>query len=215
MAAESMKNKRDRASKIHQYLAGAYPDATVPLSFSNAYELLVATILAAQCTDAKVNEVTPALFGRFPTAEKLAKARTSTLERMIRPTGFFRSKSKSIRCAARAIVERHAGEVPRTMEEMLALPGVARKTANVVLQSHGVTSGVVVDTHNVRLTNRLGFVETKDPVEIERFWLAAADRRDWSRVGHLLYSHGQAVCRARKPRHSECVVEDICPSRGI
>lgn len=205
--------ERERAREALRRLKHEYPDARVMLTHDDAWQLLVATILSAQCTDAKVNEVTPGLFARFGSPEKLARANIRTLQKMIRPTGFFRSKSKSIREASRAIVERFGGEVPRTMAEMLTLPGVARKTANVVLGSAlGVPSGVVVDTHNIRLSNRLGFVETTDPVRIERFWLAAADRKDWPLVGHLLYCHGQQVCPAKRPRHEECIVRDLCPS---
>ena len=211
--AEITQPERVRAREVLRRLGKEYTDARVMLDCDNPWQLLVATILAAQCTDAKVNEVTPELFRRFGSPEKLARANIRTLQKIVRPTGFFRNKSKSIREASRAIVERFGGEVPRTMGEMLTLPGVARKTANVVLGSAlGVPSGVVVDTHNVRLSNRLGFVETTDPVEIERFWLAAADRKDWPLVGHLLYFHGQQVCPARKPRHAECVVRDLCPS---
>lgn len=211
--AEIAQSQRERAREVLGRLRREYPDARVMLSHDNPWQLLVATILAAQCTDAKVNEVTPELFARFPSPEKLARANLRTLQRIIRPTGFFRNKSKSIREASRAIVERFGGEVPRTMAEILTLPGVARKTANVVLGGAlGLPSGVVVDTHNIRLSNRLGFVDTTDPVRIEQFWLAAAARKDWPVVGHLLYFHGQRVCPAKKPRHDECVVRDLCPS---
>jgi len=204
---------RERAGEILRRLKREYPDARVMLAHDDPWQLLVATILSAQCTDAKVNEVTPGLFARFGSPEKLARANIRTLQKMIRPTGFFRNKSKSVRESSRAIVERFGGKVPRTMAEMLTLPGVARKTANVVLGSAlGVPSGVVVDTHNIRLTNRLGFVDTTDPLRIERFWLAAADRKDWPVVGHLLYCHGQRVCPAKKPNHDGCVVRDLCPS---
>ncbi len=205
--------ERDRAREVVRRLGKEYPGAGVMLNHRNPWQLLISTILAAQCTDAKVNEVTPELFKRFPTPKALAAADVRTLERIIHPTGFFRNKSKSIKNASRAIVERFGGKLPRTMEEMLTLPGVARKTANVVLtDALGVNSGVVVDTHNIRLSGRLGFVKTADPVEIERFWIAAAERKDWPVVGHLLYSHGQQVC-GRKPRCGECVVSDLCPSR--
>ena len=211
--AEIAQSERERAREVLRRLKREYPDARVMLTHDNAWQLLVATILSAQCTDAKVNEVTPGLFARFPTPEKLARANIRTLQKMIRPTGFFRNKSKSVKASSRAIVERFGGEVPRTMAEMLTLPGVARKTANVVLGSAlDVPSGVVVDTHNIRLTNRLGFVDTTDPLKIERFWLAAAEREDWPLVGHLLYCHGQRVCPAKKPNHDGCVVRDLCPS---
>ena len=206
--------ERDRAREVVRRLKKAYPDARVMLEWGgDPWRLLVATILAAQCTDAKVNEVTPGLFARFPTPEKMSKARLPALEKIIRPTGFFRNKSKSVKGASAAIVERFGGKLPRTMAEMLTLPGVARKTANVVLgNALGVNSGIVVDTHNVRLSNRLGFVKTTDPLKIEQFWLAGAERADWPLVGHLLYSHGQRVCTARKPDHAACCLRDICPS---
>ena len=185
-------DERDRARLVIRRLKAAHPEARVMLHHRNPWQLLISTSLAAQCTDAKVNEVAPALFERFPTPEAMAKARLPTLERIVRPTGFFRNKSKSIRNASRVIVERFGGKLPRTMREMLTLPGVARKTANVVLSNAlGVNSGVVVDTHNIRLSNRLGFVKTTDPLKIESFWLAAAEKRDWPLVGHLLYCHGQ------------------------
>ena len=208
--------ERERAREVIRRLKKEYPDARVMLGHRDPWELLIATILAAQCTDAKVNEVTPELFRRFPTPERLARADVRTIEKIVRPTGFFRNKSKSIRNASRAITERHGGEVPRTMEELLSLPGVARKTANVVLgNALGVTSGVVVDTHNVRLTNRLRFVDTTDAVEIERFWIAAAERSEWPKVGHLLYFHGQRVCTARRPDHEACVIVEVCPYAGV
>jgi len=212
--AEISPAERDRARQVVRRLKKAYPDARVMLEHDgDPWRLLVATILAAQCTDAKVNEISPGLFERFPTPEKMSKARLPTLEKIIRPTGFFRNKSKSIKNASAAIVGRFGGRLPLTMEGMLSLPGVARKTANVVLANAlGVNSGVVVDTHNIRLSGRLGFVDTTDPLKIEQFWLAGAARRDWSLVGHLLYSHGQQVCTARKPDHAACVLKDICPS---
>jgi endonuclease-3 len=210
--AEISPGERDRARLVVRRLKAAYPDARVMLDHRDPWQLLIATILAAQCTDAKVNEVTPALFERFPTPEAMAKAGLPALERIVRPTGFFRNKSKSIRNSSRAVVERFGGKLPRTMREMLTLPGVARKTANVVLANAlGVNSGVVVDTHNIRLSNRLGFVKTTDPLRIESFWLAAAEKRNWPVVGHVLYCHGQQVC-GRKPRCPDCVVGDACPS---
>ncbi|MHC4250649.1 MAG: endonuclease III domain-containing protein [Planctomycetota bacterium] len=212
--AEIPSAERERAREVVRRLKEAYPDARVMLDWDgDPWRLLVATILAAQCTDAKVNETTPGLFAKFPTPEKMSKARLPTLEKIIRPTGFFRNKSKSVKGASQAIVERFGGELPRTMEDMLTLPGVARKTANVVLANAlGVNSGVVVDTHNVRLSGRLGFVKTTDALKIESFWLAGAAQDDWPLVGHLLYCHGQQVCTARKPDHAACCLRDICPS---
>lgn len=203
--------ERDRAREVIRRLRKRYPEARVMLDHRSPWQLLVSTILAAQCTDAKVNEVAPKLFERFPDPRAMAGADIRTLERIVRPTGFFRNKSRSIKSASRAIVERFGGKVPRTMAEMLTLPGVARKTANVVLSNAlGVNSGVVVDTHNVRLSGRLGFVETADALRIERFWIGAVERKDWPVVGHLLYFHGQQVC-GRRPNCPDCVVKDLCP----
>lgn len=208
--------KRRRAREAIERLKREYPDARVMLNHRNAWELLVATILAAQCTDAKVNEVTPALFEKFGTPEKMASARLSSLEKIIRPTGFFRNKSRSVKASSRIIVEEHGGTVPSTMEELLKLPGLGRKTANVILgNAFGKAEGVVVDTHNIRLSNLLGFVDTTDPVVIERFWTGALDRKDWNLSGHVLYAHGQKVCIARRARHDECVLRDICPSAAV
>jgi endonuclease-3 len=207
---------RRRARSVMRRLLKKYPDARVMLNYRNPWELMVATILAAQCTDAKVNEVTPALFRQFGTPRKMAGANLRTLQKLIRPTGFFRMKSKSVRGASRAIVERFGGEVPDTMADLLTLPGLGRKTANVILGNvFGKAEGVVVDTHNIRLSNLLGFVDTKDPVEIERFWTAALDRKNWTMCGHVLYAHGQRVCVARRPKHDACVVCDLCPSADL
>ena len=211
--AEVKASERKRAREAIRRLVREYPDAGVQLRFRNAWELMVATILAAQCTDKRVNEVTPDLFERYPVPQEMAKANLRTLEKLIRSTGFFRHKAKSIKGASRAIVEDFGGRVPGTMAELLTLPGLGRKTANVVLADGlGKVAGVVVDTHNIRLANLLGFVKTDDPVAIEKFWVAVLDRRRWNACGHVLYAHGQAVCIARRPRHDECVLRDICPA---
>jgi len=211
--AEISDAERLRAREVLRRLRKEYPRARVMLDHRDPWELLVATILAAQCTDARVNMVTPELFRRYPAPAKMAAAPLATLEKLVRSTGFFRNKAKALKGSAAAIVERHGGAVPRTMEEMLALPGVARKTANVVLMDgYGLTTGVVVDTHNLRLTGLLRFVREKDPAAVERFWMAALDRKDWNLLGHLLYDHGQRVCVARRPDHGACVLKDICPS---
>lgn len=204
---------RERAREVIRRLKVEHPDARIMLVYRNPWELAVATVLAAQCTDARVNEVTPALFARFGDPHAMAKADIRTLEKLVRPTGFFRNKARAIRELSRAVVERYGGELPRTMEELLSLPGMGRKTANVVLgNAFGEPAGVVVDTHNIRLSNMLGFVQTKDPIEIERFWISVLDRSDWTICGHLLYAHGQRVCIARRPRCEACVLADICPS---
>ena len=194
-------------------LGSEYPDATTALDWENPLELLVATILSAQTTDVRVNAVTPNLFARYPTAADLAAADPAELEEVIRPTGFFRNKAKSLRGMAGALVEDHGGEVPRTMGELVALPGVGRKTANVVLgNAFGVDEGVVVDTHVRRLSNRLGFAAESDPEKIERDLMQTVPRRDWTVFSHLLILHGRSVCKARKPACADCVVNDLCPS---
>ncbi len=197
-------------------LAAAYPDAECSLGHTSALELLVATILSAQCTDARVNLVTPEVFRRFPDAASLAKAPRGALEKVIRTTGFFNAKAKSIRGAAKAIVEKHGGEVPRTMEALRALPGVGRKTANVVLGSaFGAPDGVVVDTHVGRLARRLGWSAHDDPEKVERDLNVRIPRERWVWIGHALIQHGRRVCSARKPRCAGCPLEDLCPKRGV
>ena len=194
-------------------LKSEYPDATTALDWNDPLELLVATILSAQTTDVRVNAVTPTLFAKYPTAADYAGADPAELEEDIRPTGFFRNKAKSLRGMAGALVEDHGGEVPRTMDELVALPGVGRKTANVVLgNAFGIDEGVVVDTHVRRVSNRLGFTAHNDPEKIEQDLVQTVPRRDWTVFSHLLILHGRSVCKARKPACSDCVVNDLCPS---
>ena len=194
-------------------LRSAYPDARTALDWSNPLELLVATILSAQTTDVRVNSVTPDLFAKYPTAADLADADPTELEETIRPTGFFRNKAKSLQGMARALVEDHGGEVPPTMEDLVALPGVGRKTANVVLgNAFSIDEGVVVDTHVRRLSNRLGFTSHKDPEKIEKDLTETVPKRDWTVFSHLLILHGRSVCKARKPACGDCVINDLCPS---
>ncbi len=194
-------------------LKSAYPDARTALDWSNPLELLVATVLSAQTTDVRVNSVTPDLFAKYPTAADLADADPTELEETIRPTGFFRNKAKSLQGMARALVEDHGGEVPPTMEDLVALPGVGRKTANVVLgNAFGIDEGIVVDTHVRRLSNRLGFTTQSDPEKIERDLIQTVPKRDWTVFSHLLILHGRRVCKARKPACGDCVVNDLCPS---
>ena len=194
-------------------LESEYPDATTALDWENPLELLVATILSAQTTDVRVNAVTPNLFAKYPTAADYAAADPTELEEDIRPTGFFRNKAKSLRGMAGALVEDHGGEVPRTMDELVALPGVGRKTANVVLgNAFGIDEGVVVDTHVRRLSNRLGFTIENDPEKIEKDLMQAVPKRDWTVFSHLLILHGRSVCKARKPACADCIVNDLCPS---
>jgi endonuclease-3 len=210
---ESIAAKKARAAEIVRRLRAEYPDARCSLDHENAYQLLVATILSAQCTDERVNQVTPALFARYPTAEDLAAARQEELEELIRSTGFYRSKAKSLLGMANALVERHGGQVPDTMDALVELPGVGRKTANVVLgNAFGKAEGVVVDTHVTRLSNRLGLTRHKDPVKIEADLMELVPREDWTDLAHLFIYHGRAVCKAPKPRCGACVVADLCPS---
>lgn len=190
----------------------AYPRADCALAHRNPFELLIATILSAQCTDARVNEVTPVLFGRFPNAEALARAPLGEVETIIRSTGFFRQKALSLLATARRLVEKHRGEVPRSFEALLELRGVARKTANVVMgTAFGEATGVVVDTHVRRLSNRLGLTRESDPVKIERDLVKRLPRKDWIWYSHALISHGRAVCKAQSPRCPECVLRTLCP----
>ena len=194
-------------------LEKAYPDAKCALHHRDAYELLVATILSAQCTDVRVNLTTPALFQRYPDAPALAGADRGALETMIKSTGFFRNKAKSLAGMATAVVKDHGGLVPHTMEELTALPGVGRKTANVVLGNvFGINEGVVVDTHVARLAKLMGLTKETDPVKIERDLMALFPRDDWTLLSHLLIEHGRKICIANRPKCGECVVADRCPS---
>jgi len=203
----------ERAAEYYRRLSLAYPDAHCALNHRNAFQLVVATILSAQCTDVRVNMVTPALFAKYPNARALAGADRETLEDMIKSTGFFRSKTKSLLGMAQALVERHGGQVPRTMEELTALPGVGRKTANVVLgNAFGINDGIVVDTHVARLSKRLGLTKETDPVKIERDLMPLFPREEWTMLSHLLIEHGRTVCDARRPKCEQCVLNDLCPS---
>jgi len=205
--------ERERARKITARLKREYPEARCSLNFKSPLELLVATILSAQCTDERVNVVTEGLFRKYREAEDYARAETSELEADIRSTGFFRNKARAIQGACRIIVERYEGRVPASLEELLELPGVARKTANVVLgNAFHVASGIVVDTHVARLSQRLKLTEHEQPEKIERDLIELIPRRDWIAFPHLLIAHGRRVCKARTPLCSECVLERLCPS---
>ena len=194
-------------------LRAAYPDAKCALDHRNPFELLVATILSAQCTDVRVNMVTPALFARYPDAEAMSHATQEDLEELVRTTGFFRNKSKSIRGAAETLVQEFGGVVPRSMEEILRLPGVARKTASVVLGvSYGVAEGVVVDTHVARISRRLGLTRNGKVEKIEQDLMKAIPRDSWIEFAHLMIFHGRRICEARKPKCPVCPVQDLCPS---
>ena len=210
---ESKAKKEARTAEIIRRLHVDHPDAHCALDHGNAYELLVATILSAQCTDERVNMVTPALFERYPDATSLAGAKQDELELMIKSTGFFRNKAKSLLGMANAVVERHGGEVPKTMDELHELPGVGRKTANVVLgNAFGIDEGIVVDTHVRRVSQRLGLTKQEDPEKIEQDLMALVPRDEWTDFSHLLIFHGRRVCHARKPKHDECVLCELCPT---
>ena len=190
-----------------------YPDAHTELDWTNPLELLVATMLSAQTTDVRVNQVTEALFRKYRTAADYAEADADELEEDIRPTGFYRNKARALQGMARALLEEHGGEVPRTMAELVALPGVGRKTANVVLgNAFGVDEGIVVDTHVRRVSSRLGLTTNEDPEKVEQDLTAVVPREDWTIFSHLLIFHGRRVCKARKPDCPSCVLNDICPS---
>lgn len=193
-----------------------YPDADTELNWSNPLELLVAVILSAQCTDVRVNQVTENLFDKRRSAEDYAAVPQEELEEDIRPTGFFRNKAKSVQGMARALIEDHGGEVPKTMPELVALPGVGRKTANVILGNvFDVNEGVVVDTHVKRLSNRLGFTAEKTPEKVERDLIPLVPEKDRTLFAHLLIFHGRKVCKARKPLCPGCLLNDICPSADL
>ena len=210
---ETKSQKKDRTQQIIKLLKRAYPDAHCALNHTNAFELLIATILSAQCTDERVNIVTADLFRKYRKPADYLKVRDTELQQDIRTTGFFRNKTKSIQGASRILVEEFDGEVPRTMDELLQLPGVARKTANVVLGvAYGIAAGVVVDTHVSRLSHRLGFTKQKDAVKIEDDLIALVPQKDWIIFAHLLIFHGRQICKARRPLCEECVVEGLCPS---
>jgi endonuclease III len=204
---------QSHAAELYRRLLILYPAAHCELDFKSPLQLTVATILSAQCTDKRVNLVTPALFKRYPSTKSLAAAKPADLEELIKSTGFFRSKTKSIIGMAKALVERHGGRVPRTMDELVALPGVGRKTANVILgNAFDINEGVVVDTHVARLSARLGLTRATDPVKIERVLVGLFPRETWTMLSHLLIWHGRRICVARNPKCPECVLRDICPS---
>jgi endonuclease-3 len=207
---------RRRSARILALLKLEYPGAHCELDYQTPYQLLVATILSAQCTDARVNLVTPAFFVRYPTPAALAGAQRSEVEDVIRSTGFFRNKAKSLVGMAQALVWGHKGVVPRAMEQLRELPGVGRKTANVILgNAYGINEGVTVDTHVARLSARLRFSRQKTPEKIERDLMALIPREDWTLVSHLLIWHGRRVCIARQPRCEVCVLRKLCPSARV
>lgn len=193
-----------------------YPDAHCALNYSNPFELLVATILSAQCTDERVNMVTPVLFKKYPNPKAMAKASVEDIEVIIRSTGFFKNKAKNLKACATALVEKHKGVVPEDLEALVQLAGVGRKTANVVLgNAYAIPSGIVVDTHVTRLANRLGWVKSENAVQIERQLSKLVPQEEWIMLSHYLISHGRAVCKARKPACSHCFLEETCPKKGV
>jgi endonuclease-3 len=205
-----------RAPKIFQRLSAEYPDAHCALDFRNPYELLVATILSAQCTDKRVNMVTPALFAKYPNARALSAAVPAELSEMIKSTGFYNNKTKNLLGMAVGVVEKHGGEIPGTMDELHSLPGVGRKTANVVLgNAFGKDEGVVVDTHVTRLSQRLALTRQKDAVKIEQDLMTIFPRPRWTLLAHLLISHGRTVCDARRPQCDRCAIQSLCPSSTV
>ena len=205
-----------RAAEIFRRLAAEYPDATCALEHRNPYQLLVATILSAQCTDKRVNMVTPTLFAKFPDARALSVANPDDVQSMIKSTGFFRNKTKSLLGMAGAVTEKHGGAIPDAMDALVALPGVGRKTANVVLgNAFGRDEGVVVDTHVTRLSRRLALTRQSDPVKIEQDLMTIFPRSQWTLLAHLLISHGRSVCDARRPQCDRCAVQTLCPSSTV
>jgi endonuclease III len=213
---ESKRARRERAGEILARLRREYPETRLALDFQSPLQLLMATVLAAQCTDQKVNEVTPPLFRRYPTARDFAGADLAELEEMVRQTGFYRNKARALKNLGMTLVAEHGGEVPDAMEPLVALPGVGRKTANVVLgNAFGRNEGIAVDTHVQRLSRRLFLTEQEDPEKIERDLAELLPREEWTRFALLLQDHGRKICKARKPECAVCPVADLCPSAEI
>ena len=206
----------DYVTEVIARLRAAHPDAHCALDYETPLQLLAAVILSAQCTDERVNLTTPALFARYPTAEALAAADPAELEAIVRPTGFYRNKARFLRQAAARLLAEYNGEVPPEMDALLSLPGVARKTANVVRgEIYGLADGITVDTHVKRLSARLGLTAESDPVKVERDLMALIPRQSWIEIAHLLIWHGRRVCTARKPNCPACPLNDICPSSSV
>ncbi len=206
---------RERTGSIVASLQVLYPDAVCALNHENPLQLLVATILSAQCTDARVNLVTPALFARYETAPDYATCDIAELEQFIKSTGFFRNKAKNIRACCQVLVERHGGQVPRTLEELVELPGVGRKTANVILGNAFETPGITVDTHVGRLSRRLGLTKLTDPVKVEFALMEIVPQAEWTNFSHMVILHGRSVCAARKPLCERCTLAGFCPKVGV
>lgn len=207
---------KERAPSIYERLRRHYPDARCALDHLSPYQLIVATILSAQCTDKRVNMVTPAVYAKYPDPDALAAAKPEELETLIRSTGFFRSKAKNLIGMATSVVERHGGRVPETLDELVQLSGVGRKTANVVLgNAFGRNEGVVVDTHVGRVSRRLGLTKHEDPVKVEQDLMQLFSRRRWTMLSHLFIEHGRRICEARRPKCEICFLNDVCPSSRV
>lgn len=210
-----MKTK-ERVIQIIRRLKKTYPDAKTALHFHSPFDLLVATILSAQATDVLVNKITPALFMKYRSISAYADASVETLQKDVRSINFYKTKAKNIQASARLVMDKFHGKVPKTMEELTTLPGIARKTANIILSNaYGIDAGIAVDTHVKRLSYRLGLTKNENPVKIEQDLMAITPKEDWSNLSHLLIRHGRQVCHAKKPKHLECVLSDICPSKTI
>lgn len=209
-------NEKERIQEIRKLLKKEYPKPTVALNFSNPLEMLIATILSAQATDVKVNEVTKDLFKNYKTARDYAEADRTELENDIRPTGFYRNKAKYLQEACKLIIEKFDGNVPDTMEGLISLPGVARKTANIVISNaFGKIEGIAVDTHVKRLSQRLGLTKNKNPDKIEQDLMAIIPKKEWFQFTYMIIDHGRKICHAKKPEHDKCVVRELCPSANV
>lgn len=208
--------KKDKLPQLIKDLKSLYPKTKCALNFESAFQLLCAVILSAQCTDKRVNMITPKLFAKYPTAKQMAQAPLEDIEQIIKSTGFYHAKAKSISETSKILAEKYGGQVPDSMQELLKLRGVARKTANVVLQDYyGITEGVVVDTHVRRLANRIGLTKHQEPVKIEQDLMKLLDKKYWHWISHALIWHGRQVCPARGPKCQECLINGYCPKNGI
>jgi endonuclease-3 len=215
-AAASNSDAQRVADLAVKHLAADYPDVTCALENETPFQLLVATILSAQCTDSRVNMVTPVLFGKWPGAAELATAPTKSIEKVIQSTGFFRNKAKNIKACSKALMAEHGGQVPRDMQQLVALPGVGRKTANVVLgTAYGLATGVVVDTHVTRISRRLGLTKHTDAAKIEQDLMRLVPQKEWVDFAHRLIHHGRRICVARKPKCDQCSMKSFCPRIGV
>lgn len=207
--------RRRLARQINRDLAKLYPDAHCALHYDNPLQLLIATLLSAQCTDVRVNQVTPSLFAHYPDAQAFASAAQEEMETAIKSTGFFRNKARNIIALCRVLVEKHNGQVPATLEELIPLPGVGRKTANVVLGNAFGVPGITVDTHVLRLSKRMGLTTEEDPTKVEHDLMAVLPDKDWIQFSHRMIFHGRQICQARKPNCAGCALQDYCPKVGV